>query len=108
MVEWSVEFCNAEAKAEVDRLSIELRAKFERIVMLIKLKGLQQVREPYIKHIEGKLWEMRMMDRDGIARSIYVTAAGRRIIILHTFMKKTDKTPRRALEIARNRAGDIA
>jgi|SRR5215217_7010637 phage-related protein len=107
MAEWSVEFCNAEAKAELDRLSIELRAKFERIVTLIKLKGLQHVREPYIKHLEGKLWEMRMMDRDGIARSIYVTAAVRRIVILHTFTKKTDKTPRRALEIARIRAGNL-
>jgi len=107
MAEWSVQFCNAEAKAEVDRLSIELRAKFERIVALIKSKGLQHVREPYIKHLEGKLWEMRMMDRDGIARSIYVAAAGRRVMILHTFMKKTDKTPRRALEIARIRAGNL-
>lgn len=104
---WTVEFFDAAARAEMDGLAIDFRAKFERIVMLIKAKGLEQVREPYIKHLEGKLWEMRMIGRDGIARSIYMTATGRRIVILHTFVKKTDKTPRRALEIARNRARDI-
>ena len=107
-MEWSVEFCNAEAKAEVDRLSVDLRAKFERIVNLIRLKGLQQVREPYVKHLEGKFWEMRMIGKDGIARSIYITAIGRRVVILHTFIKKSDKTPRRAIEIARTRAEGLA
>jgi phage-related protein len=104
---WAVEFFSAEAKAEVDRLPLDLRAKLERIVGLIQAKGLEQVREPYVKHLEGKLWEMRMSGRDGIARSIYVTASGRRIVILHTFIKKTDKTPRGALAIATARAKEI-
>jgi phage-related protein len=47
---------------------------------------------------------MRLSGRDGIARVIYVTASGRRIVLLHAFTKKTQKTPRRALEIARVRA----
>ena len=104
---WAVEFFDAEAKAEVDGLPIDLRAKFERIIHLIELKGLEQVREPYVKHLEGKLWEMRMIGRDNIARSIYVTASGRRIVVLHTFIKKTDKAPRRALDIARARAKEV-
>jgi ribosome-binding protein aMBF1 (putative translation factor) len=41
-----------------------------------------------LKHLEGKLWEMRMKGRDGIARSLYVTAAGRRVIVLRTFVKR--------------------
>lgn len=106
-MDWTVEFFNADAKTEVDRLSADLRAKFERIVELIRLKGLPQVHEPYVKHLEGKLWEMRMVGRDGIARSIYITASGRRVVVLHTFMKTTDKTPRRALEIAWSRAKEI-
>jgi len=88
-------------------LAVDLRAKFERIVMLIRAKGLQQLREPYVKHLEGKLWEMRMIGRDAIARSIYVTAAGRRVVVLHTFVKKSDKTPAGALKIARSRAKDV-
>lgn len=84
-----------------------MRTKFERIVGLIKAKGLEQVREPYVKHLEGKLWEMRMSGHDGIARSIYVTAVGKRIVILHSFVKKSDKTPKTALAIARARAKEV-
>jgi phage-related protein len=74
---------------------------------LIKTKGLEQVHEPYVKHLEGKLWEMRMKGKDGIARSIYITAAGKKIIILHSFIKKTQKTPKAALDIVRDRAKEI-
>jgi phage-related protein len=70
--------------------------------------GLERVREPYIKHLEGRLWEMRLRGRDGIARSLYVTASGRRVVILRTFVKKTQKTPRREIELALRRAKEVA
>jgi phage-related protein len=72
-----------------------------------KVKGLEQGHEPYIKHLEGKLWEIRIIGRDNIARSIYMTASGRRVVVLHTFIKKHDKAPRRALEIARARMREV-
>jgi len=84
-----------------------MQARFLRIVELIESVGLPAVGTPHIKHLEGKLWEMRMTGRDGIARAIYVTASGRRVIILHGFVKKTQKTPRRALATARERAKDV-
>ncbi len=76
-------------------------------VTLIGDHGLEKVREPYVKHLEDKLWEMRLTGRDGIARTIYVTASGRRIFVLRTFVKKTQKTPRRELELARERAKEV-
>jgi phage-related protein len=48
-----------------------------------------------------------MSGRDGISRAIYVTATGRRVVILHVFIKKTQKTPPRELEIARQRAKEV-
>ena len=107
MAIWHVVVVNEDAAEELRALSADLRGKFERIVALIEAKGLEQVHEPYIKHLEGKLWEMRMIGRDNIARSIYVTATGRRVVVLHTFIKKQDKTPRRALEIARARMKEV-
>jgi phage-related protein len=65
------------------------------------------MREPCVKHLDGKLWEMRTKGKDGIARSIYVTASGQRIVILHTFMKKTQKTPKAALNLVRARAKEV-
>ena len=65
--------------------------------------GPQRVGLPHIRPLEGKLWEMRMQGRDGIARAIYVAVKGRRLLVLHVFAKKTRSTPRSALEIARKR-----
>jgi phage-related protein len=106
-VNWSVLFVSTAAQAELEALPADMRAKFERIVNLISDHGLDKVREPYVKHLEDKLWEMRLIGRDGIARSIYVTASGRRVVILRTFVKKTEKTPRRELALARERAKEI-
>ena len=84
-----------------------MRARLLRIVELIEQVGLEQVHEPYIKHPEDKLWEMRAKAPDGIARAIYVTATGRRLVILHAFVKKSQKTPKQAIETARQRANEV-
>lgn len=69
--------------------------------------GLERVREPHVKHLDGKLWEMRLTGRDGIARALYVTATGRRIIVLHAFVKKSQKTPAAALALAMARMKEV-
>ena len=68
---------------------------------------MERVREPYVKHLEGPLWEMRMKGKDGIARAVYVTASGRRVVVVHLFVKKTQNTPRREIEMALGRAKEI-
>ena len=62
---------------------------------------------PYVRHLDGKLWEIRLTGKAGIARAIYAAASRRRLVVLHAFVKKTEKTPRRALDIARRRAREI-
>ena len=79
-------------KGELDALPGDIRASFERIVGLVQAMGLERVHEPYIKHLEDRTWEMRLRGRDGIARALYVTATGRRVVILRVFAKKTQKT----------------
>jgi phage-related protein len=106
-MKWTVIFLNAEVRAELDELPRDIRASFERIVRLIELAGLERVHEPYIKHLEGPLWEMRMKGKDGIARAAYVTAIGRRVVIVSVFRKKTQKTPRREIELALKRAKEV-
>ena len=65
---------------------------------------MESLREPHVKHLEGKLWELRLTGRDGIARALYVTAIGRRMIVVRAFVKKTQKTPRSEIELALQRA----
>ena len=97
---WTVGFVNALAEAEVAALPEDMIARFLRIGDKLRASGIQALREPDVKHLTGRLWEMRMSGRDGIARSIYVTVSGQRAIVLRTFVKKTQKTPPREIEIA--------
>jgi len=76
-------------------------------VNLIQANGLERVREPYVKHLEGALWEMRLKGKDGIARAAYVTATGHRVVVVHVFVKKTQKTPRREIDTALRRAKEV-
>ena len=104
---WKVEFLDADVKAALDALPRDIRARFERIVALVQSDGLARLREPYVKHLEGPVWEMRMTGADGIARAEYVTASGRRIVVVHVFRKKTQKTPRREINTALRRAREV-
>jgi phage-related protein len=104
---WTILFLDDDVEKSLTALPLDVRASFERIVHLIEAHGLEKVREPYLKHLEGPIWEMRMKGRDGIARAAYVTAKGRRVVIVHVFVKKTQKTPRREIEIALKRAKEV-
>lgn len=104
---WQVEFLNEAAQAEVDALPVDIRARFARVKELIESHGLERVGEPHVKHLEGKLWEMRMKGRDGIARSLYVTAKGKRVVVLRSFVKKTRKAPRGEIKLALDRAKEL-
>jgi phage-related protein len=103
---WVVEILPVAAK-ELAALPADMQARFQRIVALIQTRGLEQMREPYVKHLEGRLWEMRMTGRDGISRAIYVTAAGRRVVVVRAFIKKTQKTPPNELKVAHQRAKEV-
>jgi len=101
-------FLSEEVKASLDAFPLDIRARFQRIVELIQAHGLGRVREPYVKHLEGPLWEMRMRGRSGIVRAVYVTAVGKRVVVVHIFEKKTQKTPRREIITALKRAQEVS
>ncbi|MCL4854478.1 MAG: type II toxin-antitoxin system RelE/ParE family toxin, partial [Bryobacteraceae bacterium] len=49
------------------------------------------VREPHVKHIRGTIWEIRLTGKAGIARALYMTVRGQRVVILRVFVKRTQK-----------------
>ncbi|WP_159013950.1 type II toxin-antitoxin system RelE/ParE family toxin [Acidisoma sp. S159] len=104
---WTVEFIDEGVRDALTAMPPDIQAAFRRIVELIGSYGLERMREPYVKHLEGPVWEMRMKGKDGIARAAYVTATGRRVVVVHVFPKKTQKTPRREIETALRRAKEV-
>jgi phage-related protein len=104
---WTVETLDDVVDAELDELPADMQASFVYISRLIEEFGLERVREPHVKHVVGTLWEMRLKGRDGISRALYVTAVGRRVVVVRVFIKKTQKTPNREIELALKRAKEL-
>src|SRR5580704_9650765 len=104
---WTVETLNRIVDAELESIPADMLARFVYISRLIEEFGLEQVREPHVKHLSGSLWEMRLKGRDGISRALYVTAVGRRVVVVRVFIKKTAKTPTREIELALRRSKEI-
>ena len=104
---WTVETLNETVDAEIEALPGDIRDNFVRISGMIEERGLLRVRMPYVRHLEGQLWEMRLRGRDGIARAMYIAVRGRRVVVVRVFVKKTEATPRREIRLALRRAEEI-
>jgi len=104
---WRIEVLNEAVAAEIAALATDVRAKLAHLIELMVAVGPQRMREPHVKPLGDKLWEMRMSGKDGIARAIYVLGTGRRIVILHAFVKKTRKTSPAAIRLAQKRAKEL-
>jgi phage-related protein len=104
---WSFQTLNAVVDAEIKALPADMQARFLRFADIIEHIGFEGLPHDAVKHLEDKLWELRMTGRDGISRAIYVTASARRVVVVRVFIKKTQKTPPRELELARQRAKEI-
>ena len=63
--------------------------------------------EPHTKAFGDGLFELRLRGAEGIARVFFCSLVGKRIVMLHSFIKKSDRTPRRERELAENRMKEI-
>lgn len=90
----------------IDSLPVDTQAKVFRLLDLLGNYGVL-LKEPFTKQVRGKIRELRIKDRQGAIRILYFTYTGRRFILLHGFIKKTDKTPYREIDIAEKRMNDF-
>lgn len=102
MNQWTVTL-HPQAEPELVALPSDMQARFVHIAELLEEFGPQRVGLPHTRPLESKLWEIRMKGRDGIARAVYAAVQGRRLLVLHVFVKKTQTTPRKAIETALKR-----
>jgi phage-related protein len=106
-MQWTVQTLGEVVDREIAALPPDMQARFLRYAEIIEQAGFAALPRDAVKHLEDKLWELRITGRDGISRAIYVTAVGRRVVVVRVFIKKTQKTPPRELDIARQRAKEI-
>jgi phage-related protein len=90
---WTVETLNQTVDAKIEALPEDMRARLTHIAKLIEEMGPERVGEPHVKHVAGRLWEIRLRGRSGISRAPYVTAPHQRVVIVRVFAKRTEKGP---------------
>lgn len=105
-MDYSIAYYSESVQEEIYALPDTLAARYvvltRRMVMLGPNLG-----EPHTKAFGGGLFELRLKGVEGIARVFFCTMIGRRIVMLHSFIKKSNKTPPGELEIAESRLKEL-
>jgi phage-related protein len=109
--EWTVVFYideqgHSPVAAFLESLDLKTQARFDWSIEQLRVRNVQ-AGEPLVKHIDGKLWELRRASSGNIYRVLYFFHTGRQIVFLHGFQKKSQKTPRREIETAQQRLEDF-
>jgi phage-related protein len=103
---WRIAFYSASLEREILELPAGFVARFLRYVERMEIYG-PDLGMPHTRAMGQGLFELRLMAAEGISRVFYCTLVDRRIVMLHQFIKKSDKTPAKELAIARKRMKEI-
>jgi len=104
---WTIDYYSEEVRLEINSLPADIRASYARLTDLLAEFGLD-LRMPHSRAMGGGLFELRPRGREGIARVFYCMKVGKKIVVLHSFVKKTQETPKRELDLARRRQKEIS
>ena len=110
-MQWTVNYYTDEmgkqpVKEWIKSLDEKLRLKVYRSFELLEEFNLN-LKAPYVKPLEDKLYELRIKDQKGIYRIIYFAYTGQEFIMLNGFVKKTQKTPKNEIELAKIRMKEV-
>lgn len=103
---YSVEYFNDRVRAEIEAWPVGILADYARILEMLMEFG-PEVGMPYSRPMGDGLFELRPRGREGIGRALYCYMRGRRLLILHAFVKKTGSTPQKDLNRACDRLKEV-
>ena len=103
---WQVQYFNQRVQREIEAWPVGIYADFLRLVQMMERHGAD-LRMPHSRAMGQGLFELRCRGAEGIGRVFYCTMVGREIVILHSFIKKTQETPERELTTARKRLREV-
>ena len=103
---WKIKYFNEDVEEGVLSLPAGLLARYLHLTDLMMEYG-SNLGMPHTKSLSSGLFELRLKSKEGIARVFYCTQVGKNIIMLHSFVKKSQKTPKHELTIALNRLQEV-
>ena len=105
-MEFNITYYSESVQEQIFELPDTLAARY--IVLTRRMLAIgPNLGEPHTKVMGSGLYELRLKGAEGIARVFYCALIGKRIVMLHSFVKKTDRTPKRELEVAQSRLKEI-
>ncbi|MBF0117164.1 MAG: type II toxin-antitoxin system RelE/ParE family toxin [Magnetococcales bacterium] len=105
-MKWTIIYYSPKVKTEIDELPKSIRADLLRLYDLLTTYGAN-LRLPHSRAIGGGLFELRPKGQEGIGRVFYCTQVGWQVVMLHSFVKKTQETPAHELAIAKKRLKEV-
>jgi phage-related protein len=105
-MEYRIEYHGEDVQEQILSLPDTLAARYVVLTRRMIVLG-PNLGEPHTKAWGEGLFELRLKGAEGIARVFFCTLVGRRIVMLHSFVKKSAKIPNHELEIARERLREI-
>lgn len=103
---YTIEYFHPRILKEIEAWSASIKADYARLIELLMDFG-PDLRMPHSKAMGNGLFEIRAKGQDGIGRAFYCFVKGKRVIILHAFIKKSQATPQKELMIARKRMKEV-
>jgi phage-related protein len=103
---WEIQYYSDSVKREIEARPVGIRAMYARITERMEMFG-PHLGMPFTRPMGDGLFELRAKGKEGIGRAFFCTVVGHIILILHAFIKKSQKTPRRDLELARRRLREV-
>ncbi|HLT99008.1 MAG TPA: type II toxin-antitoxin system RelE/ParE family toxin [Burkholderiaceae bacterium] len=103
---YTIHYYSEAVQTDIMALPATLQARYISLTDRMQAYG-PNLGEPHTKPFGGGLFELRLKGADGIARVFYCTLVGRRVVMLHSFIKKSDKTPLAELRIAASRLKEV-
>jgi phage-related protein len=105
-MEYRIEYFSEQVQEDILELPDTLAARY--IVLTRRMVAVgPNLGEPHTKAFGSGLFELRLKGAEGIARVFFCTVVGRRIVMLHSFVKKSAKTPAKELDVAETRMKEI-
>ena len=103
---YTIEYFNSRIKTEIENWPDGILADYARLLELLMEFG-PNLRMPHSRSMGGGLFELRPRGREGAGRAFYCFVIGKRVMVLHSLVKKTQETPERDLRIARKRMKEV-
>ena len=103
---WQITYYNARVQRDVWAMPAGIVADYLRLTEAMALYGAD-LRMPHSRAMGGGLFELRPKGPEGIGRVFYCTQVGKTIVVLHSFVKKTQETPDAEMRVARKRFKDV-